>query len=237
MRQRLAPFLDLLDARYLPLLFVAAPQAYTVFAWLIADGAPYSIAVLGAIGFEFVSVGAIAWAERGAGWAAARPPAVTALLFSVAVAVAHYGPTSGAMAVLHAGFPIVGYAYMVMMHAPHVAARHETDALRHEVTRLQSEVTQATQATEDARHALTHEAQRVTQAERQAADMRQRLSDAQAEMTQLQAELAQAVERASDGETDVINLSGAPWSVRRLGEVLEVPEATLRRKLGKAREA
>jgi hypothetical protein len=116
--QRLAPFLDLLDARYLPLLFAYAPQAHTVYAWLKVGGAPEEIALLGGVGFEFISVGAIAWAERGAGWEQARYPAVTALVFSVAVAVAHYQPAQGALAALHAGFPLVAYAYTVMMHAP-----------------------------------------------------------------------------------------------------------------------
>lgn len=115
--QRLAPFLDLLDARFLPLLFAYAPQAYTVYAWLLASGTPEEIALLGGIGFEFISVGAIAWAERGAGWQAARGPALTALAFSVAVAVAHYAPVQGYMAILHAGFPLVAYFYTLMMHS------------------------------------------------------------------------------------------------------------------------
>lgn len=117
MKQRLAPFLDLLDARYLPLLAVIAPQSYTVYAWLLADGAPFWVAALGGFGYESVYVGAVAWAERGTGWRAARPPAVAALLFSVAVSVAYYAPHVGALAVLHAGFPIVAYAYTVAMHA------------------------------------------------------------------------------------------------------------------------
>lgn len=115
--QRLAPFLDLLDARFLPLLFAYAPQAYTVYAWLLGSGTPEEIALLGGIGFEFISVGAIAWAERGAGWQAARGPALTALAFSVAVAVAHYAPTQGTIAILHAGFPLVAYFYTLMMHS------------------------------------------------------------------------------------------------------------------------
>lgn len=125
---RLAPFLDLLDARYLPLLAVVAPQAWTVYAWLLRDGSPAWVATLGGLGYEAVYVGAVAWAERGAGWQAARPPAVTALLFSVAVAVAYYAPTVGVLAVLHAGFPLVAYAYTVMMHAHHTAHDARTDA-------------------------------------------------------------------------------------------------------------
>lgn len=117
MNKRIEPFLDLLDARYLPLLFAYAPQAYTVYAWQLASGAPHEIALLAGIGFEFISVGAIAWSERGAGWEAARYPSIMALLFSVGVAVAHYGGTEGALAVLHAGFPLVAYAYTRMMHS------------------------------------------------------------------------------------------------------------------------
>jgi len=116
-RNRVEPFFDLLDARYLPLLFAYAPQAYTVYAWQLASGAPTAIALLSGIGFEFVSVGSIAWAERGAGWQAARWPSVTALVFSVAVAVAHYGVREGALAFLHAGFPLVAYFYTLMMHS------------------------------------------------------------------------------------------------------------------------
>ena len=115
-RARLAPFLDLLDARYLPLLCVVAPQSWTVYAWLVRDGTPLWVAALGGFGYETVYVGAVAWAERGAGWPSARLPAVTALLFSVAVAVAYYAPQVGALAILHAGFPIVAYAYTAMMH-------------------------------------------------------------------------------------------------------------------------
>lgn len=118
MRRRLEPFLDLLDARYLPLLFAAAPQAWTVYAWLLASGTPEQIARMGGIGFEFIYVGSIAWAVRGAGWQAARLPAVTALVFSCAVAVAHYAVSQGYLAVLHVGWPLVAYAYTVMIHAP-----------------------------------------------------------------------------------------------------------------------
>ena len=128
MKQRLAPFLDLLDARYLPLLAVIAPQSYTVYAWLLGDGSPQWVAALGGFGYESVYVGAVAWAERGAGWGAARPPAVAALLFSVAVSVAYYAPLVGALAILHAGFPIVAYAYTVTMHA-HASAPKKQDAV------------------------------------------------------------------------------------------------------------
>lgn len=143
LRQRVGPFLALLDARYLPLLFVAAPQAYTVYAWLIGSGAPPVVAGLGGIGFEFVYIGSIAWAERGAGWQAARGPALMALLFSVAVAVAYYGPAEGPLAALHAGFSVVGYFYMVLMHAaPAPAPQSEPQAQQHITQAVQVNVAQ-----------------------------------------------------------------------------------------------
>lgn len=138
MKQRLEPFLDLLDARYLPLLFAGAPQAWTVYAWLLSGGTPWGIALLGGIGFEFIYVGAVAWAERGAGWKAARGPAVTALAFSVAVAVAYYGANQGVLAALHAGFPLVAYFYVLMMHV-----RHGAPIATPYVASLQAELAQA----------------------------------------------------------------------------------------------
>jgi hypothetical protein len=142
--RRMGPFVALLDARYLPLLFAVAPQSYTVYAWLLASGAPPEIAFMGGVGFEVIYVGAIAWADHGAGWQAARMPAITALVFSVAVAVAHYAPTQGALAVLHAGFPLVAYAYTVMMHAPHGArpqqASHDAPAPSHPAPQITNTV-------------------------------------------------------------------------------------------------
>ena len=135
MNKRIEPFLDLLDVKYLPLLFAYAPQAYTVYAWQLASGAPNIIAILAGIAFEFISVGAIAWSERGAGWKAARYSSVTALLFSVAVSVAYYGRHEGALSVLHAGFPLVGYFYTLLMHSVKPVDTH--------VTSLQAELTQA----------------------------------------------------------------------------------------------
>lgn len=118
MRERLAPFLVLLEARYAPLLFAVSPQSYAVYLWLFP--APYSItgevfAVLGAIGFEFIYVGAIAWAEDGkaSGWTWVT--AAVALLFSVAVAYYVYR-SQGAWAWLHAGFPLVAFSYTMQLH-------------------------------------------------------------------------------------------------------------------------
>ena len=120
MRARLAPFLILLEARYAPLLFAVAPQAYAVYLWLFP--APYSrvgefFAVMGGIGYEFIYVGAIAWAEeeRWSFWTWGT--AVIALLFSMAVAYYVYR-YQGAWAWLHAGFPLVAFGYTMNMHAP-----------------------------------------------------------------------------------------------------------------------
>ena len=120
MKERLAPFLMLLEARYAPLLFAVAPQAYAVYLWLMPrpyDGTGEFFAVMGGIGYEFIYVGAIAWAEeeRWSFWTWAT--AVIALVFSMAVAIYVYQP-QGYWSVLHAGFPLVAFGYTMNMHAP-----------------------------------------------------------------------------------------------------------------------
>lgn len=119
MKQRLAPFLVLLEARYVPLLFAVAPQAYAVYLWLFPhpyNGTGEVFAVLGAIGYEAVYVGAIAWAEeeRASFWTWAT--AFVALLFSVLVAVYVYLP-QGWWSALHAGFPLVAFCYTLNMYS------------------------------------------------------------------------------------------------------------------------
>jgi hypothetical protein len=120
MKERLAPFLILLEARYAPLLFAVAPQAYAVYLWLFPhpyDGFGEFFAVMGGIGYEAIYVGAIAWAEeeRWSFWTWGT--AVIALLFSMAVAYYVYR-SQGAWAWLHTGFPLVAFGYTMNMHAP-----------------------------------------------------------------------------------------------------------------------
>lgn len=116
--RRLAPFVALLDAKYLPLLFAGTPQAYTVYVWLV--GSPEWIRVLGALGYEMVYVGAIAWTEHGAFNRWTWLTALAALLFSIAVAIYVYWPGAGWGALLHAGFPLVAFCYTLQMHAAHL---------------------------------------------------------------------------------------------------------------------
>lgn len=223
--RRLGPFLDLLDARYAPLIFVATPQAYTVSAWLLSDGAPLWVAVMGGVGFEFVYVGAIAWAERGAGWEAARIPAITALIFSVAVAVAHYGVSSGPLAVLHIGFPLVGYAYTRMMHAPtgprveHVS--QERDDMAQELAQVAQErdaqVCETSRAWDAAQAAEAELAQVRIEADhwrRQAADM--------------------AARPALTADHETLEVGGRRVSLRRLADALGTNKTSLGRAVARA---
>lgn len=119
MKARLAPFLILLEARYAPLLFAVAPQAFAVYLWLFPrptyDGWGEIFAIIGAIGFEAVYVGAIAWAEEGKAGGWTWLTAGAALVFSVAVAIFVYLP-QGWWAALHAGFPIVAFCYTMQLH-------------------------------------------------------------------------------------------------------------------------
>lgn len=119
MRQRLAPFLVLLEARYAPLLFAVAPQSYAVYLWLWRGSdqadASFWFAVAGALGYELVYVGAIAWAEEGRSSFWTWATAVVALAFSVVVAYYVYR-SQGDWAWLHAGFPLVAFTYTLNMH-------------------------------------------------------------------------------------------------------------------------
>lgn len=127
MKQRLAPFLVLLEARYAPLLFAVAPQAYAVYLWLLPmpyDATGEVFAVLGGLGYEFIYVGAIAWAEEGRWSVWTWVTAVAALAFSMLVAYHVYESQVG-WAWLHAGFPLVAFCYTMNMHNPQAAATVE----------------------------------------------------------------------------------------------------------------
>lgn len=131
--ERIRPFIALLDARYLPLLFAVSPQSYAVYRWLWIgsdrSNEAFVFAVLGALGYELIYVGAIAWTEHQTfnGWT--RATAWTALFFSIAIAVYVYRDQSYAAA-LHAGFPIVAFAYTMAMHT------HGASDAKKETTRL-----------------------------------------------------------------------------------------------------
>lgn len=115
---RFKPFLTLLEARYLPLLFIVARQAYVVYLWLLASSdrsvVSQCFSVLGALGYEFVYVGAIAWAEEKRFTKWTWLAAIAALIFSSAVAY-HVYQESGVWAWLHVGYPLVGFFYTMNM--------------------------------------------------------------------------------------------------------------------------
>jgi hypothetical protein len=131
--QRIAPLLALLDARYFPLLFAAAPQAYTVYRWLFfasdRSTEAWFFAVVGATGFEMVYVGAIAWAEGHARSHWFWLTAFTALLFSVLVALRVYLPGEVEWAILHSGFPLTAFCYTMLIHRAGGSAANDTSSL------------------------------------------------------------------------------------------------------------
>lgn len=123
--ERLASILVLLDTRYLPLLLLAAPQSYAVFQWLWGNSdqsiAAWFVAALGAAAFEFSYIGSVAWAENSETndkqrwWIYAT--ALSALGFSILVAIRVYFADEGWWALLHAGFPLVNCIYTVTIHS------------------------------------------------------------------------------------------------------------------------
>jgi hypothetical protein len=118
-KQRLEPFLVLLEARYLPLMFLALPQAYAVSIWLNDSNAgkwgAIVFSVIGAMAFEGSYVGAIAWSERQSNRFWFWVTALAALAFSVLVSVKVY-QAEGWWSLLHAGFPAVAFGYTMLMH-------------------------------------------------------------------------------------------------------------------------
>lgn len=143
-KRRLSPFLDLLDARYMPLACAAIPQAHAVYTWLYHSYIPSQrtldtliISIIGGLGFELIYVGAIAWSapsrtlvdERGqkskqSFWYLVT--AIIALVFSTAVAFYSFSnlasfPNGNWLvenvgAFLHIGFPLVAFAYTMYIH-------------------------------------------------------------------------------------------------------------------------
>lgn len=117
MKKRLEPFAALLDARYTPLLFLVLPQAFTVFLWLATSvpkeseyaSAAFVFAIIGAIGFEFTSVGAIAWAETNRVNLWSRVTAIISLVFSMLIAYHVYQDRPWAL--LHTGNALVSFCY------------------------------------------------------------------------------------------------------------------------------
>jgi hypothetical protein len=119
--ERVAPFLALLEARYAPLLCSVAPQSYAVFLWLWEGSngswAAFLFSILGALGYESVYVGAIAWTLEGRKSAWTWATSFVALGFSVLVAGYVYYDTQGWWALLHSGFPLVGFCYTMALHS------------------------------------------------------------------------------------------------------------------------
>lgn len=120
-QERVAPFLALLEARYAPLLCSVAPQAYAVFLWLWEGSngtwAAFVFSILGALGYESVYVGAIAWTLEGRKSRWTWATSLVALGFSVLVAGYVYYDTQGWWALLHSGFPLVGFCYTMALHS------------------------------------------------------------------------------------------------------------------------
>ena len=198
-RQRLAPLLALLDAKYFPLLFAVAPQSYAVYLWLWRESdrtdAAFWFAVAGAIGYEFIYVGAIAWAEHGEATRWTWVTAGVALIFSIAVAVYVY-IDQGYWSALHAGFPLVAFCYTITMHVSGArAARiaHDGAELAHARTELHTQrQTVAQLQAEAARLAddLAHAAPLAAQTSEEAAQLRDRLARTEQEAAQHEQETA-----------------------------------------------
>lgn len=249
---RVAPFVALLDARYLPLLFAAAPQAYAVYAWLKRSGAPESIAVLGGAGYEMVYVGAIAWAEDDAATIWTWITAVTSLLFAASVAVSfHWGQPD---AWLHIGFPLVAFSYTLQMFTSQAKKRRgmsetATRAARNDVTRYaleaetlgaqlslkQQELETALRQFETTRADREALVARLETARNERAALLKQLETVRADRETLTAQLEtikrQPLQIAVTGETEMLEIGGKRFSYATLAERLGLDKSAVYRKL------
>jgi len=125
MKRRLLPFLDLLDARYMPLAVAALPQAHAVYTWMLNSYKVQSldsqlISIVGGSAFEMVYIGAIAWSSNvvktktSNRWYALT--AISALLFSMVIAGYTFFDFNGVWALLHVGLPLIAFCYTMYIH-------------------------------------------------------------------------------------------------------------------------
>lgn len=160
-KQRLEPFLVLIEARYLPLLMLALPQAYAVALWLSDSNEkrPGSdiFSVIGAAAFEFGYVGSIAWAEsdKNKKWFALT--AFAALAFSVAVSIKVY-IHEDYWAILHSGFPVVAFCYTMLMHLANKPGQLETSKADKPKQQLVTSAADSSATLEDVQAVLLEEA-------------------------------------------------------------------------------
>lgn len=243
LKRRLSPFLALLDTRYLPLLFAVLPQAYAVYLWLWlgsnGSAEAHFFAIAGGIGYEFIYVGAIAWAEEQRRTRWTQGTAVAALLFAVAIAVYVYRD-QGAAAILHAGYPIVAFCYTMATHAPKRADPNEIEQLSTwlEQSKIDAEQfeTLSEQQRARAEHA-EHEFERVRAEKQSMADVIVRANHMTTELsnqlTQRSADCYAALERAELAEQAL--LSKSPLDLSRIAALLsrhEVPQREIAGVLG-----
>lgn len=206
--KRLAPLIALLDAKYFPLLFAVAPQSYAVYLWLWRGSertdAAFWFAVMGAIGYEAVYVGAIAWAEHGESTRWTWATAGVSLIFSIAVAVYVY-LDQGLWSMLHAGFPLVAFCYTITMHVSGERAvrfahdQHNAAQLRANLAQIEEDVARscATLSERDAtiaqlRANIAQKDEAFTQLHTQFTHTQDEDLQAHVEIARLEADLAQA---------------------------------------------
>jgi hypothetical protein len=213
----------LFDIRYAPLLFAAAPQAYAIFLWLWrgsdSSTAAFWFAILGAIGFESVYVGAIAWTEDGRLGRGATLTSLVALVFSVAVAI-YVHRDQGWASLLHAGFPLTAFAYTMHMHGAAGARR----AVAHDA-QLAAEHAQVLAQLDQERAYRAQDAAAI-------ADLNEQLRHANAQPPRI---VERAVEvPAPELRTLVQQMRQHDVAWRTIGAVVEKPESTVRRWLAQA---
>jgi hypothetical protein len=249
-RQRLAPFLALMDGRFFPLLIVALPQAFVVYQWLEQGNHNYEgwatvFAVVGAAAFESVYLGVIAWAEGRADQRWVQGTTLASLGFSALVAVKVYWPgwqEELSSALLHAGFPLLAYCYSMTIHSALKGEAYcqanpsELEGVLMTVAGIDELKQEATEAVEAKyRPIIERGNQQLTELRYQLEQANQRLTAPDQEKTTLVARVAEletALEKAGAKTQSAVLQTEA-----RLGEELSAVKARLEESEARSKRA
>jgi hypothetical protein len=210
-------------------LFLA--QGLYVWRWYVGDAItphPYVVMAAGVAAVAAIDgamVATVAGMRQGRRSRASYAAIVVTAAFGAAVALDLYGAITMVSAWLHAGFALTIVCYLL-----HLAASLPGGSpaeLREHLAQRDAELTGRDVA--------------LRQAQAETAQLREALRQAQAETAQLREALRQAVAQrdaalarpALEDGAATVQIGGKSYSLRQAAEALDVPEATLRRKLGK----
>jgi Skp family chaperone for outer membrane proteins len=224
-------------------LFLA--QGLYVWRWYVGPGItpPTWVVILAGIAavaaIDGAMVATVAGMRQGRRSRASYAAIVVTAAFGAAVALDLYGAITMVSAWLHAGFALTIVCYLIHL-AASLPGGSPAD-LRRLLAQRDADLAQMRQELEDARRGLARTPDLLAQRDAELVGREVALRQAEAEAAQLREALRQAVAQrdaalarpALEDGAATVEIGGKSYSLRQAAEALDVPEATLRRKLGK----